>query len=136
VSYSDWSTIEEYEVKPGAKGIRATSKIIKGHIIGVYSGPISTFEIENGRLRDAKAHRYIVQIAIVDQKLLGMVDYHARGIGFINHSCKPNIVARDRIILLADRDIEEGEALVMDYQAWDLVPEGISCWCEPSLCMI
>jgi uncharacterized protein len=136
MSYTDWSAVEEYEVKPGARGIRAVQSIRKGHIIGVYSGPIGSFDIINGRLKDETAHRYIVQIAMDDEKLIGMVDYHATGIGFINHSCKPNIVARDRIVLVADRDIDAGEALVMDYQAWDLVPEGISCWCEPSLCMI
>jgi uncharacterized protein len=136
MTYTDWNVLEEYDVTENARGIKATRDIPKGHVIGIYNGPIVSFDIENGRLKDKSAHRYIVQIAMTEGRLMGMVDYNATGIGYINHSCNANIVAKDRIILVADRDIEAGEALVMDYQQWDLVPEGISCWCQPSLCMI
>jgi uncharacterized protein len=136
MSYTDWNVLEEYEVSEGARGIKAIRDIPKGHVIGVYNGPVASFDVVDGQLKDKKVHKYIVQLAMTEGKLIGMVDYNATGIGYINHSCKANVVARDRIVLVTDRDVTAGEALVMDYQKWDLVPEGIPCWCTPSQCMI
>jgi len=32
--------------------------------------------------------------------------------------------------------IAAGEALTADYRLWDLVPEGIPCWCDEPKCII
>ena len=136
MTYTNWKYVEEIEIKDGEKGIRATTPIPQDTIIGIYDGDIVEYDIEAGRMKERQEHKYIVQIACTGSKLYGLVSSRLSGIDFINHSCRPNIAPRDRTVLVAARPIEEGEVLTLDYTSWDFVPEGISCWCEPSHCVL
>jgi SET domain len=136
VSYTDWTFVEEY-VDPGlGRGIRATRGIPAGTVVGIYDGRLTAFELANGKLIDPAMHKRIVQVAVVGDVLFGLLNEKVSGIDYINHSCKANIVAKDRIVLVAASDVAVGEALTLDYRVWDLIPEGIACWCEPSLCRL
>ena len=42
----------------------------------------------------------------------------------------------NQIVVVASRDIAAGEALTADYRAWDIVLEGIPCWCDEPKCII
>jgi hypothetical protein len=131
--------VEEYALDNGDSGIRARADIPAGTIIGVYDGTLVPFAIKEGRLVDTGEHKYIVQIAVAGDTLYGLVshpDTPFYGIDYINHSCDANVIARDRTVLVTDRPVPSGERLTIDYRRWDLVAEGIACWCSPSRCVI
>ncbi len=136
MSYTDWRYVEEYTGPIIGRGIRAAGSIPEGSIIGIYDGVITEFPLKDGALVDPAVHKRIVQVARTKDSLFGLLNTVVSGIDYINHSCVPNISPQNRLILVANRDIEPGEPLTMDYRAWDLVPEGIACWCEPSACRI
>lgn len=136
MTYTNWKYVEEFDVDSSEKGIRARVPIPTGEVIGIYDGEIVEYPLEGGRLTDNSQHKYIVQVAVRDDRLLGLVSETRSGIDFINHSCRPNVGFRDRIVLVADRAIPTGEVLSMDYTKWDFVPEGIRCWCNPSRCTL
>jgi SET domain-containing protein len=137
MTYTNWDLVKEVEVAAGEKGIVAKRTIETGDVIGIYDGELRSFPLENGQLKDRREHKYIVQIAKTDDVLYGLYKDEARdGIGFINHSCHGNVVARDRIVLVAERTITAGEPLTIDYTKWDFVHEGIKCWCAQSRCVI
>lgn len=140
MSYSNFELIEEVALPNGERGIRARKTIEANSIIGIYDGKTIPITTVNGKIAFGEvSHREIVQIALVSETLYGMVTPKNElwnGIDFINHSCKPNVYAKDRVILMAQRDISEGEPLTMDYRAWDLIPEGVLCWCDDPQCRI
>jgi SET domain len=124
MSYTNTTFVKDVLVSDGHHGIEARANIVAGTVIGVYDGKIFPY-------------------AIAGNRVSGGNDIHQTtegeplcGIDFINHSCKPNVAARDRIVLYAIRDIAAGEALVMDYREWDFIPEGIRCWCKEPNCLI
>ncbi|HEX9030480.1 MAG TPA: SET domain-containing protein [Streptosporangiaceae bacterium] len=139
MSYTNCDLVEEYVLANGQKGIRARADIPAGTIIGIFDGEIRQFKLDEGRLADADAHKEIAQVAVVDDVLLGLVtppDAPFYGIDYMNHSCDPNVVVRDTIVVATTRAVAAGEVLTTDYRLWDLIPEGIPCWCSPSRCSI
>ncbi len=115
MSYSDWTFIEEHVDPLLGRGIKAARFIPEGTVIGIYDGRLNAFELRGGRLVDPAMHKRIVQVAIVGDTLYGLLNEHVSGIDYINHSCKANVVAKDRIVLVTSTDVEKGEALTLDY---------------------
>jgi SET domain len=136
MTYTNWFYVEEFDLHGDEKGIKARTSIPAGQTIGIYDGELQEFPLVNGKLEENDQHKFIVQVAMEGDRLYGLVTQTRDGVDYINHSCSPNIVPRDRIILVASRDIEPGEILSMDYTKWDFVPEGIKCWCADSRCVI
>lgn len=136
MTWTNWSCVTEYEVAKGERGICACGQIAAGELIGIYDGEIVACDLEGDRLVDRDAHRYLVQLHRTAGKLFAIVSSELSGIDFINHSCKANVRPVDRVVLVAARDIEPGEALTLDYTRWDLVPEGIRCWCPGGSCVL
>jgi len=137
MTYTNWDAVEVIQLKPEEKGLIAKRDIPAGEIIGVYDGEVQRFRLKDGMLTDRDAHKYIVQLAVEGDILFGLYKKETRsGIGFINHSCKANVVPKDRVILVADRPIPAGEALTVDYAKWDFIHEGIRCWCPEPNCII
>lgn len=140
MSYTNTSLIKDIRMNNGQMCAVSKSFIPAGTLLGVHGGNTVKFPIVNNRIvHDTIEHREIVQICINDNVMIGLVspkDEIWSGIDFINHSCKPNVVARDRIIIYALTDIEEDQELTMDYRNWDLIPEGIQCWCKNKQCSI
>ena len=140
MTYTNRDFVKDVELSSGEKGIEARGDIAEGKVIGIYDGQIVCIPLSNGRIDGANdLHRAVVQVAIQERILFGLVTPpgdNLHGIDFINHSCRPNIGHRDRVVLFALRDIRGGEPLVMDYRDWDFIPEGISCWCVEPRCLI
>ncbi len=140
MSYTDFSLVESYQLAQGDWAARARVSIPAGSLLGHHGGQAVAIPVANNRISHGDIeHREIVQIALVGDLLLGLVEPRClawSGIDYINHSCQPNAAARDRTVIYALRDIEPGEELTMDYRLWDLVPEGIACWCENGTCQI
>lgn len=137
MTYTNWDLVEEIELAAGEMGIVAKRDIKIGQVIGIYDGELREYPLENDRLPNSEDHKYIVQIARAGNTLYGLYKNEGRrGIGFINHSCNANVIAKDRIVLVAARAISAGEALTIDYTKWDFVHEGIRCWCPEPRCVI
>jgi uncharacterized protein len=136
MTYTNWNLVEEFPLAGDEMEIRARNDIVCGQIIGIYDGELHEFGLLDGALQQKDQHKYIVQVAKTADRLFGLVTTTRDGVDYINHSCKPNVVAQDRIILRSARDIEKGEVLTMDYTKWDFVPEGIKCWCTESKCVL
>jgi hypothetical protein len=140
MTYTNLSFVAEYLLGNGEKGIKARTDIPAGTIIGIYDGELRKFPVKDDRLVDGSQHKYIIQIAREDDVLFALHspddDEPFSGVDYLNHSCHPNVSVRDRVVLVTTRLVSEGEPLVADYRSWDLVPEGVPCWCTPSQCRI
>lgn len=53
---------------------------------------------------------------------------------FLNHSCEPNLYVNDDWVLVAMRDISNGEELTMDYGTADFFDYGFKCRCKSGKC--
>ena len=53
---------------------------------------------------------------------------------FINHSCEPNVGFAGNIVLVAMRDVAEGEELTTDYALFDDADDPMPCHCGTASC--
>jgi uncharacterized protein len=53
---------------------------------------------------------------------------------FINHSCEPNVGFRGNVVLVAMRDVGQGEELTTDYALFDDGDEQMRCRCGAASC--
>ncbi|WP_280394557.1 SET domain-containing protein [Nocardia brasiliensis] len=139
MSYTNSEIVTEELLADGEKGLLAKTDIRAGAVIGVSDGEIRKFTISGGKLVQHDMHKYTVQVHRAGNVLYGLVGRPPdafSGIDYINHSCSPNLIVRDRIVVLAERWIAAGERLTLDYRTWDFVPEGRSCWCKVRACTI
>ena len=136
MAFTNHDCVREVSISATRKGLAARKRIERGTIIGIRDGRIQAFALESGRLDKGGRSGSMVQIAIQDGQLFGLVDQEQSGIACINHSCDPNVLARDQIVLIAARDILEGEALTIDFRTWQLVPDGVPCSCAEPRCRI
>lgn len=93
-------------------GVFAQSLIKKGEVIALFGGymiPLSQFERLSSNLQE-----YCYQIH--EDFLFGPVSEKDVSLSeHFNHSCNPNVGFKDAITLIAMRDIEPNEEIVMDY---------------------
>jgi hypothetical protein len=140
MNYTDTKLVKNCILDNGEIGAVAKKFIPAGTIIGVHGGDAFAFPIvDNKIVHDTIEHREIVQIYREKDIMYGLVAQKNEvwsGIDYINHSCNPNVAAKDRIVIYSLVDILQDEPLVMDYRLWDFVPEGIECWCKNSNCLI
>lgn len=136
MTYTNWDLVAEEKLPNGSLGAVARCDMSEGQLLGVFQGDLERLEIRNNRLVDAEKHINLVQIARDGNYLFGFIRSQRKGIGCINHSCRPNVRIENQIVVIADRHIKKGEPLTADYRAWDLVPEGIRCWCPDPRCML
>ncbi|WP_225730560.1 MULTISPECIES: SET domain-containing protein [unclassified Nocardia] len=61
-------------------------------------------------------------------------DEYERVMLFINHSCEPNVGFAGNILLVAMRDIVQGEELTTDYALFDDYDGSMDCSCGHSTC--
>ncbi|MFI9507910.1 SET domain-containing protein [Nocardia sp. NPDC052566] len=61
-------------------------------------------------------------------------DEYERVMLFINHSCEPNVGFAGNILLVAMRDIREGEELTTDYALFDDYDGSMDCSCGRPTC--
>ena len=99
-----------------AVGVFTTAPIRRGARVVEYSGPRLTAE-EANRLYDGASRTYLY--GLDDGKTV--IDGEGMG-AYLNHSCDPNCEVdeiKNRVWLLAIRNIAAGEELVWDYNLYD-----------------
>lgn len=136
MTYTNWSLVAEAPLPNGNRGAIARCDIEAGRLLGVFQGDLVRIAIRDDRLAEPERHINLVQVARDGDHLFGFIRSERTGIGLINHSCQPNVRIENQIVAVADRPITAGEALTADYRLWDLVPEGIPCWCDEPRCFI
>jgi hypothetical protein len=129
-----------YRLANGQRGACARTGIPAGQIIGVFGGvPVLYPRAADGTISDPDAAQQAIQVAADDRFVYALVPPPGvpwRGIDYVNHSCRPNLVVRNQVVLVTARDIAAGEPLEADYRSWDLVHYGERCWCDPPRCVI
>ena len=99
-----------------AAGVFTTASIRKGSRVVEYSGPRLSPE-EANRLYDGAPRTYLY--GLEDGKTV--IDGEGMG-AYLNHSCDPNCEVdeiKNRVWILAIRDIAAGEELLWDYNLYD-----------------
>jgi uncharacterized protein len=113
-----------------AVGVFTTTPIRRGARVVEYSGPRLSPQ-EANRLYDGAPRTYLYGLedgkTVIDGEGLG---------AYLNHSCDPNCEIdeiRNRVWLLALRDIAAGEELVWDYNLYD-DEDPAPCYCGSPKC--
>jgi SET domain-containing protein len=114
------------------RGLFATAPIAAGEIVAIKGGHIVTTAALHGlpdRLRNS-------EIQIADGfHLVAMQDSEYEPVMlFLNHSCEPNVGFMGNVVLVAMRDVEQGEELTTDYALFDDCDEPMDCRCGAASC--
>jgi uncharacterized protein len=113
-----------------AAGVFPTAPIRKGSRVVEYSGPRLSPE-EANRLYDGAARTYLY--GLEDGKTI--IDGEGMG-AYLNHSCDPNCEVdelKNRVWILAIRNIAAGEELLWDYNLYD-DDDPAPCHCGSAKC--
>jgi len=140
VNYTNWEIVEVRSHKAGHQGLFATTDIPKDTLVGCFAGRCVVLEIDSktGRYKSTEyEHRQVLQLHRHKQYMVGIVAIGGfRGVDFINHSCRSNVNVINQLVVISCRNIRAGEEITIDYRKWDVLPEGIKCWCENPQCTI
>jgi hypothetical protein len=139
LNFTNWEIVEVESRRGGQRGLFAKTNIESGSLIGCFGGHCVSYDRAalSAKGREELLPGSVIQIFCDERRILGLVDTRKySGIDFINHSCMPNVIVRNRIVLIASQRILAGQELTTDYRLWSFAPEGISCWCSPSRCRI
>ncbi|MFJ4654671.1 SET domain-containing protein [Nocardia sp. NPDC088792] len=114
------------------RGLVAIAPIVAGETVAVKGGHIVTTD----ELHELSEHLQNSEIQIDDNlHLVARTDEeYERVMLFINHSCAPNVGFAGNILLVAMRDIAEGEELTTDYALFDDYDGSMDCSCGHSTC--
>src|SRR5919108_5525544 len=95
------------------RGLIAVGPIARDEVVAIKGGHI----VDTARLRSLPEHLQNSEIQIADGfHLTALHDAEYEPVMlFINHSCEPNVGFAGNIVLVAMRDIPEGEELTTDY---------------------
>lgn len=131
------SYVSPKAVKGGAsaiegRGLVAVTPIAKDEVVAVKGGHVvdtATFAALPERLRNTD-----IQIAD-DLHLVAVEDAEYESVMlFLNHSCDPNVGFAGNVVLVAMRDIAEGEELTTDYALFDDYDGEMPCRCGTPSC--
>lgn len=120
-------------------GMRSLNSILKGKYVIEYIGEIISKKVFEARLQNdynESQHHYGMKLEknwIIDAYRMG------NNSRFINHSCEPNCVVQKwivnglpRMVIVANRNIEPGEELTIDYKFESKQRQ--ECLCKSSNC--
>lgn len=126
--------VELRESDTEGKGIFAKEKIFKGEVIvdsrnnpGVYMPKVKADELYD------KGFDYMMQVdedlfaVTIDPNELEEADY-------VNHSCNPNCGIREKLMLVAIRDIAPEEEITFDYAMSESSEFRMKCACGSTDC--
>jgi SET domain-containing protein len=138
VTVVSWTNLDLVEVKKLADGQGLFSRISirAGDMIGIFDGQVEVFTIQRDGSVDWRNHdsSMSIHLALENDRLYALMPLAGRsvdGIDFINHSCTPNcIVSTQGLVVRANRSIECGEHLTIEYRLMDLIKLGRLCWCN------
>ena len=99
--------------------------IARDTLIGNFDGKAAVVDLSRLDELDEKWWRQSVHLKIDGSKLYCLEPmWEPEGIDFLSHSCKPNARVDQQIYVYADRDIEPGEEITVDYRTFKLVSRG------------
>lgn len=137
MSYTNFDLIEVRSLRPDHQAIYATKKVAKGALLGHFDGKAITVDLDKKDELDDYWWRQSVHLKLEGSTLYCLLPlWEPEGIDYLNHSCRPNARVEQQLYVYADRDIEPGEEITADYRTFNLVPQGIRCWCDEPLCVI
>lgn len=137
MSYTNTQLVEVRDFAAEHKGVFAKANIRKDVLIGFFDGKAVLVDLDRKDELDVFWWRQSVHLKREGSKLLCLLPmWEPDGVDFLNHSCRPSARVEDKLYVYADRDIEAGEEITVDYRSFNLVPEGITCWCPEGRCQI
>lgn len=137
MSYTSFDLIEVRSIKPDHNAIFALKPIRRDTLLGHFDGKAITVDLEQRDQLDDYWWRQSVHLKLDGSILYCLLPlWEPEGIDYLNHSCKPNTRVEQQLYVYADRDIEAGEEITADYRTFNLVSQGIRCWCPEPLCVI
>ncbi|RZS44723.1 hypothetical protein EV193_101600 [Herbihabitans rhizosphaerae] len=114
------------------RGLVAVEPIVAGETVAVKGGHIvTTDELRrmSERLRNSE-----IQIAEELHLVAKFDEEYERVMLFINHSCEPNVGFAGNTLLVAMRNVAEGEELTTDYALFDVPDDTMDCSCGHLTC--
>jgi uncharacterized protein len=138
MSYTDFRLLEVRTIGSDHKGIFAITWIPNGALLGFFDGRATVVDLAvDADLLNDFFWRQSVHLKRDGDRLLCYVPAEEPdGIDFLNHSCKPNAKVVDQLFVYAAREISPDEEIVADYRTFNLIAQGIPCWCEEAKCVI
>ncbi len=137
MSYTNEEYVAVSRINEDHQAIHAKTRVPKDTLLGFFDGKALLIDLDRASELDDYWWRQSVHLKLIGRKLLCFLPTETPdGIDFLNHSCRPNTRVEDQIYVFATRDIEPGEELTADYRTFNLVPQGIRCWCTEPLCEI
>lgn len=131
MSYTNTSLVEVRDLGPQHRGVYAKAQVAKDALIGFFDGKAVMVDLSKTDGLDRFWWHQSVHLKREGSNLLCLLPmWEPDGVDFLNHSCKPTARVEDKLYVYADRDIEPGEQITVDYRTFNLVHEGITCWCD------
>ena len=140
MSYTNWDFVDVRTAKDGQRGLFARRALAPGTVLGAYDGRAVLIPASGSRLElegTGWKHSDLIQLARIGDAVLALAPIGAfEGIDCANHSCRPNAELVRGVVLRTIAALAEGDEITWDYRSSDVLPEGISCWCEEARCTI
>ncbi len=137
MSYTNFDVVEVRSLRPDHKAIYARQRIAKDTFLGHFDGKAIVVDLDHKNELEDYWWRQSVHLKLEGSKLYCLLPmWEPEGIDYLNHSCRSNARVEQQLYVYADRDIEPGEEITADYRTFNLVPQGIRCWCAEPLCVI
>lgn len=131
MSYTNTNLVEVRDCNFEHKGVYAKAKIRKDELIGFFDGRAIMADLNRTDELDMFWWRQSVHLRRDGSNLLCLLPmWEPDGVDFLNHSCRSTARVEDKLYVYSNRDIEPGEEITVDYRTFNLVPEGITCWCN------
>lgn len=114
------------------RGLFALEGIAKGEVVAIKGGHIvdtATLDSLPEKLRNS-------DVQIADGLHLAALDEaeYEDVMLFINHSCEPNVGFAGNVVLVAMRDVAQGDELTTDYALFDDYDGTMDCTCGTPSC--
>jgi uncharacterized protein len=137
MSYTNSALVEVRDRDNEQKGVFAKARIRSNELIGFFDGKAVMVDLDKPEELDRFWWHQSVHLKREGNKLLCLLpQWEPDGVDFLNHSCRATARVEEKLYVYANRDIEAGEEITVDYRSFNLVDEGIPCWCKNSRCQI
>jgi SET domain-containing protein len=137
MSYTNTQLVEVRDCRDEHKGVFARATIRKDELIGFFDGKAIIVDLDRKDEFDAFWWRQSLHLKLDGTKLLCLLpQWEPDGVDFLNHSCRPTARVEDKLYVYADRNIDAGEEITVDYRTFNIISEGIRCWCPDGRCVI
>jgi uncharacterized protein len=114
------------------RGLFAVAPIAKDEVVAIKGGHL--VDTETLHALSPKLQNSEIQIA-EGMHLVALTDDEYEPVMlFINHSCDPNVGFAGNVVLVAMRDVDDGEELTTDYAMFDSSDEVMDCACGSPRC--